>query len=76
MIAGVTSAVPAHIIIKEIVVAAPAVVSKDAATNAPLALIIEPTRELALQTADVIRSLMRHIAEPALRMVRACSHTV
>lgn len=49
--------------------AAPVAASAGDGTSAPLALILEPTRELALQTAEVIRSLMQYIAEPELRMV-------
>ncbi len=71
--AGVSAAIEKDIVIKEVISAAPAVVTKDAAMNAPLALIIEPTRELALQSADVISELIKYIAEPNIRMVTSCA---
>lgn len=37
--------------------------------GAPLAIIIEPTRELALQTAEVLNQLKQYMIEPALRVV-------
>jgi superfamily II DNA/RNA helicase len=43
---------------------------------APLAIIIEPTRELALQTADVLNQLKQYMTEPALRVVRLLSLTI
>jgi superfamily II DNA/RNA helicase len=41
-----------------------------------LAIIIEPTRELALQTADVLNQLKQYMTEPALRVVRLLSLTI
>ena len=69
------SIAPAHAVRKEAVAKAPAAAASPSAVdaaNAPLAVIIEPTRELAMQTHEVMESLKRHITEPPLRTVRCC----